>query len=110
MKRYIMLSLLAATCAAAVVVPSQVEAANTIDSGEENADGLYPLVGKVITVDRYKNVVFFEDGNGNIWSESGAEDWEDGDLSALLMSDEGTRSVYDDRIVEAKYSSIESAE
>lgn len=87
-------------------MPFQVEAANTIDA---KSASYYPLVARVITVDADKNVVFFRDGNGNIWSEYGVEDWEDGGLAGLLMSDEGTRNIYDDRIVEAKYSSIESA-
>ena len=106
MRKRIVMILLAAACATAVVMPFQVEAANTIDA---KSAGYYPLVARVITVDADKNVVFFEDGNGNVWSESGAEDWQDGDLAALLMSDEGTRNIYDDRIMEAKYSAIKSA-
>lgn len=62
---------------------------------------LYPLT---TTVTEIKNdTVTVEDSNGNIWSFDGAEDWEVGDGCALIMDDNSTSEIIDDKIISAKY-------
>lgn len=62
---------------------------------------LYPLT---TTVTEIKNdTVTVEDSNGNLWSFNGAEDWEVGDGCALIMDDNSTSEIIDDKIISAKY-------
>ena len=67
------------------------------------AGTIYSTVATVTTVDPYTDKVYFTDTKGNIWVEYGAEDWEEGDLAALTMYDNGTDTIYDDVIVGARY-------
>lgn len=62
------------------------------------APALYPNVGIVTEVDMESDIVYWSDGN-NEWCFYGTEDWMIGDGIAVIMSDEGTRSVEDDRMV-----------
>ena len=65
---------------------------------------LYPSYGKVIKVDRKKDVIRIKDTYGNVWVWSGAEDWQKGDGVALLMYDNGTPyKVKDDKIIKLRY-------
>lgn len=69
---------------------------------EAQAD-IYPLAGRVIDVDYDDDCIKILDPSGNEWIWDGAEDWEYGDLVALLMYDEGTEIIWDDSIVEIRY-------
>lgn len=64
---------------------------------------VYPSMGRVIDVNRWDDTVTVEDPSGNLWEWYGAEDWEYGDLVALLMDDEGTEIIWDDTILETIY-------
>lgn len=66
------------------------------------APALYPNVGIVTEVDMEADTVTWNDG-WNDWTFYGVEDWMVGDGIAVIMSDEGTESVKDDRMVEARY-------
>lgn len=59
---------------------------------------LYPNVGIVTEVDTESDTVYWSDGN-NKWYFYGTEDWMVGDGIAVIMSDEGTEEITDDRMV-----------
>lgn len=66
-------------------------------------ESVYPMTTRVIVVDYDEDTVVCEDFNGNRWAFNGCEDWEVGDIASLLMNDKGTKIVYDDEIVDARY-------
>lgn len=57
----------------------------------------------VVDVDYEKDAVTVKDFNGNLWRFIGCEDWEEGDICALLMDDSKTESIFDDVIVKSFY-------
>lgn len=65
---------------------------------------LYPQAARV--VDIQQDEIYLRDGAGNIWRWQGAEDWQVGDGAAMIMSNNGTKDIYDDIIVSIKYSSL----
>ena len=67
----------------------------------------YPSVAIVVDVNYENNVVALQDSNGEILAFTGTEDWMVGDVAALIMSDNGTEKVYDDEIIDARYSSFD---
>ena len=69
----------------------------------EISGNLYPLAGTVVEISRPEDCVTVQDGAGNFWCFDGAEDWETGDLCALLMNDNGTEDVRDDVILQVRY-------
>ena len=64
---------------------------------------IYPAVGVVTDLDYENDLVIFEDYNQNLWIIEGIEDWDIGDIGALLMDDMETESIYDDMILLARY-------
>lgn len=62
------------------------------------APALYPNVGIVTEVDTESDTVYWSDGN-NEWYFYGVEDWMEDDGIAVIMSDEGTEEITDDRMV-----------
>ena len=64
---------------------------------------IYPAVGVVTDLDYEHDLVIFEDYNQNLWIFEGIEDWDIGDIGALLMDDMETESIYDDVILLARY-------
>ena len=61
----------------------------------------------VYYIDETKDTVTFIDGCGLRWKIKGVFDWEQGDLAALLMDNNGTSStISDDIVVDAWYSSL----
>ena len=71
---------------------------------KDRFDRLYPQAARV--VDIQKDEIYLRDGAGNIWRWQGAEDWQVGDGAAMIMSNNGTKDIYDDIIVSIKYSSL----
>ena len=64
----------------------------------------YPACGEVVEINRENGKVVVEDFNGNLWAFEGGEDWMEGDICAMIMSDEGTPEIiYDDVIIQARY-------
>ena len=63
----------------------------------------YALTTKVVELDRENDIVVCEDFNGNLWEFYGCEDWQIDDVASLLMDDNGTSTIYDDEIVNARY-------
>ena len=68
-----------------------------------NSADTYALTTKVVKLDRENDVVVCEDFNGNLWEFYGCEDWQIDDIASLLMDDNGTSTIYDDEIVNARY-------
>ena len=83
---------------------SESEAMDIMVSRYEKVETVYPATFVVSAVDLYNNLVFLVDFNGNEWSISGVEDWAEGDIASAIMSDNGTPIIYDDRIVDIRYS------
>jgi hypothetical protein len=52
------------------------------------------------------DLVYMIDWNGNEWIWEGAEDWNVGDFAAATMNTNGTEIIYDDIIVNLKYTRI----
>ena len=67
------------------------------------AHRFYPLAAKVVDLDYRQDFVTMEDGAGNLWGFWGCEDWERGDLAAMIMDSHGTGNIDDDEIVTIRY-------
>lgn len=67
----------------------------------------YPTCGKIVSVNYETDVAVFEDFNGFQWGFYGVEDWMVGDTIAVIMNDQGTPTIFDDVIVDAKYCGYE---
>ena len=63
----------------------------------------YPLTTRVVEVDENADLVTCEDFNGNLWEFEGCEDWQKGDICSLLMDSNGTKKIFDDKIMLAQY-------
>lgn len=85
----------AATVTAAVLT--------TVSAGSAPAITLYPAAAEVVELDRTADTVMCSDAAGNLWTFYGTEDYETGDLVALLMDGRGTDDIHDDRIISARY-------
>lgn len=51
-------------------------------------------------------LVYMVDWDGNEWIWEGAEDWDIGDYATATMNTNGTEIIYDDIIVNLKYTRI----
>lgn len=76
---------------------------NVTTKEETKVVEMYSLVTKVTKVDYDNDIVECEDFNGNVWSFYGCEDWSEEDCAGLLMSDNGTKTIYDDEVINARY-------
>lgn len=65
---------------------------------------LYPISTKVIILDYTTNKVTVQQTNGTLWAFYGCDDWELNDNCNLIMDNNGTPEVYDDIIVDYRYS------
>lgn len=65
--------------------------------------GHYPSYATVVDLDVESDIVSAEDNNGFVWDFYGVEDYDIGDGVALVMYDNGTVSIFDDVIVDARY-------
>ena len=71
---------------------------------QTSADNLYPISTKVVSIDYTTDKVTVEQANGTIWSFYDCDDWELDDICNMIMDDNGTPEVYDDVIVDYRYS------
>lgn len=66
---------------------------------------IYPECMEVVDIDRAADLVTLETSAGHLYQMTGAEDWQRGDLAALLMWSNGTPDdVTDDAILTARAS------
>lgn len=63
------------------------------------SDNYYPAIGCVCGFDKANDLVIYTDCNGNEWDFPEIQDWEEGDMVALIMNDKGTEGIYDDEPV-----------
>lgn len=64
----------------------------------------YPQVFEVVEIDN--DLVYLTDWDGNEWVWEGAEDWDVGDYAAAIMDSNGTDNIYDDIIIDLRYTRI----
>lgn len=76
-------------------------------SSWKNNSNIYPATMIVDTIDRHNDVVVVRDGIGNLWEFDGVEDWEVGDVCAVIMNDNATpNNIYDDVIEQVRYCGV----
>lgn len=63
----------------------------------------YAMTTIVSAIDPDTDVVTCRDNSGNLWEFYGVEDWQVGDVAALVMDSKGTPSIYDDEIISEKF-------
>ena len=61
----------------------------------------YPATMEITNISG--DVVTMETSTGHVYEMTGAEDYMTGDLVALIMDDNGTPEVTDDKIISARY-------
>lgn len=64
---------------------------------------LYPETAKVVEVNYDTDTVTVETFMGFLFDFEGCEDWAVGDCASLIMDDNGTEKIFDDKIVMAQY-------
>jgi len=65
--------------------------------------GFYPMTTVVCEVDYEANTVVCSDFNENLWCFYGCEDWQTGDICSMIMFDNRTKNIKDDKIIMVKY-------
>lgn len=83
---------------------SEKEAMSIMVSRYGKIETVYPKTFVVSACDLDNDKVFIVDANGNEWAISGIEDWMEGDVASAIMSDNGTPEIYDDAILDIRYS------
>ena len=79
-----------------------VSATNVTKSGTIT---MYPKTTICLAVNHQTDVVTVSDCNGTEWTFNGCQDFDEGDLIALIMNDNGTPdNIWDDTVVTARYS------
>ena len=75
---------------------------------EEKVDPekIYPACGVVVALDYTADTVTVKDAMGFTWVFYGVEDWQTGDVVAMIMFDYGTPSIKDDEILDVKYCGV----
>lgn len=69
----------------------------------EPAQEYYAKTARVVEVNRATDEVSVEDSVGFLWTFYGCEDWEVGDCASLLMTNNGTLTIFDDEICGAQF-------
>ena len=64
---------------------------------------VYPISGIVTEVSRQEDRVVVTDNNGNEWEFDGVEDWQEVDVVAMIMENNGKEKIYDDEIIDIRY-------
>lgn len=64
----------------------------------------YSQVLEVVEIEN--DLIYLVDWDGNEWIWEGAEDWTIGDYAAATMNTNGTEIIYDDIIVNLRYTRI----
>lgn len=85
-------------------------AAFTVSASETNITKpgtitMYPKTTVCLAVNHQTEVVTVADCNGTEWTFTGCQDFEEGDLIALIMNDSATPdNILDDTIITVRYS------
>ena len=62
-----------------------------------------PAAARVTAVDRQADTVSCATDTGLVYTFNGAEDWDTGDVAALILYDNNTATALDDTVVSANY-------
>ena len=73
---------------------------------EDTSSDIYPMTMVVTEVDLYEDLVTLRDYCGFEWQFWGTDDWQPGDICSCIMNTEGTASIFDDSIVDVRYSGV----
>jgi hypothetical protein len=65
---------------------------------------IYPTTVIIREIDYLNDLVICEDYNGNEWVFEGIEDWDVNDIVSMIMNDNETELIYDDVIMQIRYS------
>lgn len=95
MKKFVMV--LCLFLALIVMVLGNVKADNI------SMENLYPLCGVVIELDYQEDIFVVIDGAGMIWLFTECEDWQIGDLIAMIVFDNFTPYIQDDIVLNYRY-------
>lgn len=90
-------------CGAALIAASAFLLGASLGTKQAEWD-LYPLLTVVTEIDRSIDKVTVTDNTGYEWSFYGCEDWQLNDICTLLMDSRKTEKIYDDVIVQTRYS------
>lgn len=90
-------------CGATLIAASAFLIGASLGTKQAERD-LYPLSTVVTEIDRSIDKVICTDYNGYEWSFYGCEDWQENDICTLLMDSRKTEKIYDDVIVQTRYS------
>lgn len=66
--------------------------------------GVYPKTMQITGMDRETDIVTCTDSVGFQWEFYGCEDYYVGDYVSAIMYDNNTQNVFDDEIIEVRYS------
>lgn len=64
---------------------------------------MYPQTFIVSATDTVQDTLVLIDGTGNEWVWFGIEDYDVGDIVAVIMDDNDTEIIYDDAIITMRY-------
>lgn len=70
------------------------------------SNNIYPVTFEVVEINESEDIIYLVDVNDNEWIWEGAEDWDIGDYATATMNTNGTENIYDDIIVELRYTRI----
>lgn len=63
----------------------------------------YPLTTRVYAVDPDADIVTVETFTRMLYAFKGVDDWMEGDCCSVIMDDNGTPNVIDDKIISVRY-------
>ena len=69
-----------------------------------NLTEIYSLATVVTAVDAENDVVECQDYNGNVWEFTGCDDWQVEDIASLILHNNNTDDITDDKILSVTYS------
>ena len=72
-----------------------------------NYGNLYPKTAIIVALDNDKDTVTVNDGHNN-WKFTGIEDLQMYDPVSLIMDDNGTKNIHDDKIVSIRCSQVDA--
>lgn len=70
------------------------------------SNNIYSAVFEVAEIDESEDIIYLVDVNGNEWIWDSVEDWQVGDIATATMNTNGTEIIYDDIIVNLRYTRI----
>lgn len=76
--------------------------------GEATPEGFYPRAGRIVEINDQEDFFVVQDGAGFLWEVGEVEDFQEGDIVAMIMWDANTLHVItDDAVVVCHYAGKE---